>query len=364
MPVPRLRATQSSLLSPDGTPVANTERFHRFGSSVGARACRAPRFAREIRVARQLGLFSASAPVVSGAARDAELAARLPGHVFFGTSSWTFPGWAGIVYEGKPSERWLKQSGLGEYARYPLFRSVGIDRSYYRPLDAATLRDYGSQLPRGFRCVLKVYRLLTSFADPETGADNPAFLSPQVFESEVVAPLLAEFREHVAGLVLTFPPATGARFSSADFAARLRRFLDAAARDFPIAVELRSRQLLTPRYLEVLQSAGASHVFNYWEDMPEIAEQLELAGVEAGPLCIARLLIPPGRRYEDRKNELRPFDKLVDPQPRMRADVVRLSQACQAAGKVLFVIVNNKAEGSSPLTIRALAEAMAAASTP
>ena len=298
--------------------------------------------------------------MVSGASRDTELAARIPGHVRFGTSSWTFPGWAGIVYEGKPTERWLQQSGLGEYARHPLFRTVGIDRSYYRPLDQATLRDYAVQLPPDFRCVLKVYRGITTLVDPETGADNPAFLSREVFETEVVAPLRAEFSGHVAALVLTFPPAIGHRFTPADFERRLQRFLAAAPRDFPISIELRNRKLFTRNYLAVLQGAGVSHAFNYWEQMPEIGEQLDFGGVSAGPVCIARLLIPPGRRYEDRKRELLPFNKLVDPQPRMRADVVRLSEACLAAGKVLFVIVNNKAEGSSPLTVRALAEELAA----
>jgi uncharacterized protein YecE (DUF72 family) len=312
-------------------------------------------------MSRQLDLFSASAPVVSGASRDAELSARVPSHVHFGTSSWTFPGWAGIVYEGKPTERWLKQSGLGAYARHPLFRTVGIDRSYYRPLVAKALRDYADQLPAGFRCVLKAYRGITTLVDPETGADNPAFLSPEAFEADVVAPLRSEFSEHVAALVLTFPPAIGTRLSPPEFAARLERFLAAAPRDFPITVELRSRNLFTRRYLDALRSTGASHAFNYWEQMPEIGQQLDFAGVSTGPVCVARLLIPPGRRYEDRKRELLPFDKLVDPQPRMRADVVRLSEACRAAGTVLLVIVNNKVEGSSPLTIRALAEELAAA---
>jgi uncharacterized protein YecE (DUF72 family) len=311
-------------------------------------------------MSRQLGLFSGSAPAVSGASRDAELAARVPKHVFFGTSSWTFPGWAGIVYEGKPTERWLKQSGLGEYARHPLFRTVGVDRSFYRPLDQMTLRDYASQLPPGFRCVLKVFRGITTPVDPETGNDNPAFLSPELFETDVVAPLRSDFSAHVAALVLTFPPASGQRFTPVDFALRLGRFLAAAPRDFPIAIELRSRKLLEPSYLDVLRSTGVSHVFNYWEEMPELGQQLDFAGVASGTVCVARLLLPPGRRYEDRKRELLPFDKLVDPQPRMRADIVRLSEACAAAGKVLLVIVNNKAEGSSPLTIRALAEELAA----
>ena len=42
----------------------------------------------------------------------------------------------------------------------------------------------------------------------------------------------------------------------------------------------------------------------------------------------------------------------------MRSDVALLARACRRLGKVLFVLVNNKAEGSSPLTVRALAEQM------
>jgi hypothetical protein len=40
----------------------------------------------------------------------------------------------------------------------------------------------------------------------------------------------------------------------------------------------------------------------------------------------------------------------------MRADVARLVGECEKLAKPVFVIANNKAEGSSPLTIAALAE--------
>jgi hypothetical protein len=44
----------------------------------------------------------------------------------------------------------------------------------------------------------------------------------------------------------------------------------------------------------------------------------------------------------------------------MRADVVALVRAAKAAGaKEAFIVVNNKAEGSSPLTAFALAEMLA-----
>src|SRR2546426_5672322 len=55
-----------------------------------------------------------------------ELAGRLPPSVRFGTSTWTYDGWAGDVYHrryrgAQPARR------LEEYVRYPLFRTVGIE---------------------------------------------------------------------------------------------------------------------------------------------------------------------------------------------------------------------------------------------
>ena len=54
------------------------------------------------------------------------LAARLPQGLHFGTSSWSFPGWAGIVYSARRTESELAREGLREYATHPLLTTVGI----------------------------------------------------------------------------------------------------------------------------------------------------------------------------------------------------------------------------------------------
>ena len=80
------------------------------------------------------------------------LAARLPSFVRLGTSSWTFPGWAGLVYQRRyRNQSVFARESLAEYATHPLFRTVGIDRSFYGPLREEELRRYASQLPPGFR---------------------------------------------------------------------------------------------------------------------------------------------------------------------------------------------------------------------
>src|SRR5829696_2869805 len=83
------------------------------------------------------------------------VADALPAGVFFGTSSWSFPGWAGIVYSKSRSTTELAREGLAEYARHPLLTTVGIDRSYYAPIPVADLQEYAAQLPPGFRCCFK-----------------------------------------------------------------------------------------------------------------------------------------------------------------------------------------------------------------
>lgn len=63
-----------------------------------------------------------------------ELAAALPRLVHLGTSSWTFPSWKGLVWDGDYSDTQLSKHGLAAYAQHPLFRTVTLDRTFYRPL--------------------------------------------------------------------------------------------------------------------------------------------------------------------------------------------------------------------------------------
>lgn len=325
------------------------------------------------RDAAQLPLFeiaqSVRARTVEPAIDDATraIAERVPPNVRMGTSSWTFPGWRSIVWAGAPSQADLVASGLEAYARHPLFRTVGIDRSYYGPLTAADLAGYASQLPEGFLCVSKVWDEVTTYAFPDhprlgarAGMRNPSFLDPARTRAEVLAAYEESFADHAGPFVFELPPIPRAHLPAPrELERAIERLLSALPTRFSYAFELRNRELLTPRYLDVLRAHGAGHVLNFWSAMPTIREQLELPGVLTAPFVVARLMLPPGVRYEDRKASLAPFDRIASPQHALRADVVRLARACAALHKTLFVIVNNKAEGCAPLTIRALAEALA-----
>lgn len=333
---------------------------------MGSRRAKSPLFDPQ---ESQLGLFDSKDPEVGVAeppeARDelASLAAQLPEKVRFGTSSWTFPGWAGLVYARRyGNQRAFLRESLGEYAAHPLMRTVGIDRGYYAPVPEEDLALYARQLPDDFRAAMKVWQRVTMPGYPrhprygdKAGSRNPDFLNAELFEEAVHAPVRSAFSQHMGPWIVEVAPAP---FSVEPtwFCERLGQFLSKAPRDFPFAVELRDRKLLTSEYARTLRDHGASHVFNYWSRMPAISEQMRVDGLLSGPLVIARLLLPPGERYSELKEAYAPFDRLVAPQPKMREDVIRLVHASLERDADCYVIVNNKAEGSSPLTVQALAK--------
>jgi len=321
----------------------------------------------------QLGLFGAAPPRAPRSrvlpritAHDRELAAHLPSNVRFGTSSWTFPGWGGVLYEGKPSQADLLADGLRGYAAHPMFRTVGIDRSHYAPLDDATLEDYARGLPDDFRAVSKVWDEIAVCVFPahpkygaRAGEPNPDFLSAERFAAEVLPPYDRHFQRHAGPFVIEIPPMPARRLPhEGAFASRIDGFLSRAPRTYRYAFELRNPELLTASYLEVLAAHGAVHVLNVWTGMPTLRAQMKVPGVVArSPFFVSRLMLPPYTRYEQRRASFEPFDRLVEPQDDTREDVLDLVRV--AGGRDVFVLVNNKLEGSSPETVRALAALVA-----
>jgi uncharacterized protein YecE (DUF72 family) len=288
------------------------------------------------------------------------LARDVPSGVLFGTSSWSFPGWAGIVYSRQRTSTDLARDGLREYARHPLLTTVGIDRSYYAPLPIADLRTYGEQLPPGFRCCIKAPAAVTSFTLGPPGAreaSNPEFLSIDRLVEDLLGPLDVAFGEHTGPIIFEFPPfARRARLDPDAFLDRLDFFLTHIPKRFEYAIELRDRTLLTPRYRQLLATHGVAHTYNLWSAMPMPGEQARVVPPEEPPFSIVRLLLKPGTWYEEQREAFRPFDRLQAPDEDMRRDVVALTHRALKRHKRVYILVNNKAEGSSPLTIVELAK--------
>lgn len=296
-----------------------------------------------------------------------DLAHRLPARLRFGTSSWTYPGWKGLIYHRDyASDRDFRGGCLEEFGRFPWFRTVGIDHSFYSPARAGTLDRYAAQLPEGFPWLSKVWERITvpRFGHHPrygelAGRDNPSFLDAALF-CDAVLPAYDRpgIRERTGPFVFQFQSLVGCDASDiASFLDRLESFLTALPRTFRYAIELRSPELLQPRYFEILNDAGATHCFNHWDRMPPLITQMR-AAAQAGGLqadfYVARLLTPLGVDYAQSVQQFEPFDKLMQEQPRMRQDVVRLAMRALHRDADAFILVNNRVEGNSPSTIDAI----------
>jgi hypothetical protein len=102
-----------------------------------------------------------------------------------------------------------------------------------------------------------------------------------------------------------------------------------------------------------------AHVFNSWEAMPPVVEQLALPDSVTNPDHTAmRLLLRPGRRYEEAVKLFSPYHRLREPQPEGRAAAVDLIRTVQQARRPerVFVYVNNRFEGNALGTIAAIVE--------
>ena len=65
-----------------------------------------------------------------------------------------------------------------------------------------------------------------------------------------------------------------------------------------------------------------------------------------------------GFRYDDAKNRYAPFDRLIDVDIATRGTLVHLVHVALKSGQPSFIIANNKAEGSAPLSLIELAKSI------
>ncbi len=291
----------------------------------------------------------------------ARLRSAIPEGVRFGTSSWTYPGWKGLVYSRDYPATGAGAEMLAEYARWPLFGTVGIDSSFYTPLSEKTLKSYAGALPPEFPCVSKVWDRITvhTFAKARekarAGQQNPDFLNADLFTEQVWGPCREHFGGHTGPFVFEFQTiAKSDKVSPQDFAERLDTFFAKLPREARYGVEVRNPEFLTPAYFAVLREHDVAHVFSSWTRMPSIGMQLDLPGAVTAGFLVVRALLRPGRHYAAAVDAFQPYDRIRDANPELRGDLVRLVETAEKLRIPAYVLVNNRAEGSAPLTIVAV----------
>ncbi len=321
----------------------------------------------------QLQLFgspSRAAEAVAAAPCPPELAAlgrRLPAAIRLGTSSWSFPGWAGIVFQGRFARSRLAREGLAAYARHPLLRTVGLDRTYYAPLEAEEFAAYSAQVPEDFRFLVKAPEALVLARHPDhpregarRGRPNPFFFDAAWATDVLLGPLQDGLGPRAGPVVFQLPQQPRDALGPPEvFAARLHEFLRGLPRGLRYAVELRDEGLFGSAYAAALADTGVCHCVNVHPRMPSPARQREIVPAAPGAPLVVRWMLGAGLRYEAARQRYAPFDRVIDPDRTVRRELAALCADTLQAGGEATVVVNNKAEGSAPLSAFALAQDIA-----
>jgi uncharacterized protein YecE (DUF72 family) len=310
------------------------------------------------------------------AAKVAQMAAQ---GVYIGTSSWKYPGWCGTLYDrtsyeyrGKFAETRFNRDCLAEYAE--VFKTVCVDAAYYTFPSQRYLEGMSTQVPTDFlfgfkvtdAITLKRFPILARFGEL-AGKRNQSFLDAELFAKSFLQPC-ESVRSHVGLLMFEF-----SRFYTTDyqrgrdFVGDLDKFLGQLPKGWPFGVELRNRNWLRPDYFQCLSRHQVTHVFNSWEAMPPVNEQMALPDSRTNTdLVAARFLLKPGRKYEQAVKAFEPYDQIKEANPQARAAGTALIQEGLKAGpkRKTFLYVNNRLEGNALSTIDAMIESLTAGDRP
>jgi uncharacterized protein YecE (DUF72 family) len=291
--------------------------------------------------------------------------------VFIGTSSWKYPGWCGTLYDrsryeyrGKFAETRFKRDCLAEYAE--VLKTVCVDAAYYSFPSEQYLEGMVSQTPDDFLFGLKITDTITIKKFPkldrfghQAGKPNENFLNAGLFVKAFLQPC-ESVRGAIGLLMFEFSRSWPADYEHGrDFIADLDKFLGQLPKGWPFAVEMRNRNWLKPEYFDCLARHQVAHVFNSWEAMPSVSEQMALPGSRTNPeLVAARFLLKPGRKYEQAVKAFEPYDTIKEENPEARAAGRQLIAEGKAVGpkRTTFIFVNNRLEGNALATIGAMLE--------
>jgi uncharacterized protein YecE (DUF72 family) len=312
------------------------------------------------------------------------LAQSLPSELRFGTSSWYFPGWADLVWDQPYAEAKLSKEGLRAYSQHPLLRTVSLDRAFYRPMTAQQYAQLAVQVSDDFRFVVKVPSMISDALIRSTEGENagrglqanPHFLDAALFHEACLQPVLQGLGHKLGALVLQMSPLPAQMLGKSEISKLFgllagvlsaRSAIQTIAPEAVMAVELRNPEFITTplrdALIALLKDTGATYCLGLHAKLPPIEAQLPiLRKLWPGPLvCRWNLHSKHGRYgYEAAKVQYEPFNQLVDEDPATREQLARVIAGTLKGGQKALVTINNKAEGSAPLSVIKLAEAVSA----
>lgn len=242
-------------------------------------------------------------------------------NLFLGTQGWAYQSWVGVFYPPgtQPS------AYLTEYAKH--FCAVEIDSTYYAIPRPSSVEQWRNAVPAHFRFTAKFPQIIT----------HEKMLREAERETEQFLNTMARLGDKLGPLLLQFPYT----FTS-DQRDTLARYLATLPTQFRYA-EVRQRSWLNDAFFDLLKQHRVAYAVSDYGYMPRLARVTT-------DFAYLRLL---GSRKDFTDEQ---FDRV---RFNRDADLKRWSDwivELRKQGVTVWAFVNNRYQGHSPATVRALIE--------
>ncbi|HJQ97294.1 MAG TPA: DUF72 domain-containing protein [Candidatus Polarisedimenticolaceae bacterium] len=157
-----------------------------------------------------------------------------------GTSGFSYDEWKPSFYP----EKLKKDEFLAYYASR--FKTVEVDRTFYRMPNAKTLDAWRAATPDGFRFAIKASQQITHFQKLAVPSEALAYL----------VRILSGFEDRLGSVLFQLPPVLRMDLE------RLEKFIAELPDGFPSAFEFRHESWLTDEVYDLLRRRGAGLVIH------------------------------------------------------------------------------------------------------
>lgn len=276
----------------------------------------------------------------------------------FGTCSWKYESWKGLIYPEIEKFNYLK-----EYSNH--FNTVEIDQwfwSLFAPSKATlpqrkVVTEYKNSVPEGFLFTIKVPNslTLTHYYRKNKSEDlikNPYFLSADLFRQfiESIKPL----HNQIGCLIFQFEYLNKDKMASQSLFQNLiyEFFIKLTGTQLPIGIEIRNPNYLNKSFFELLEQLKIIPVLLEGYYMPSSIETCNKFTANFNGTVVFRLHGPDRTGIEKLSNEK--WNQIYIDRTKELEKLSELFADLLNRKLDLFINVNNHFEGSAPITIQKL----------
>jgi uncharacterized protein YecE (DUF72 family) len=275
-------------------------------------------------------------------------------HIKFGTCSWKYDSWQGIVYTEHAKANYLQ-----EYSQK--FNTVEIDQWFWSlfsinkvalPLPHV-VREYHDSVPKNFKFTIKVPNSITLthfYRKSKTDSlnINPHFLSNDLFEQFLTS--LEPMHNKIGVLMFQFEYLNKQKMPSLErFLESFAQFISKCDLNFTYALEIRNPNYLNHGYFQFLKEKNIGHVFLQGYYLPSIIEVYQKFKSSLVSPVVIRLHGPDRSDIEAKSKGI--WDQILESRDEEIAKITQIIEQMQEKNLEVYVNVNNHYEGSAPLTI-------------